>query len=405
MDKFSVLLLDKVDPVAAEILQAAQITSFAAGAGFKEPQKLGEFLTKTNQVEELQAICLRSGTNLNADIMPLLRQLGLTVIVRCGSGVDNIDITSAAENGIIVLNTPGQNANAVAELVIADMIALSRRLGFANLKLKFGEKLAKSDCKGVEIDGRTLGVIGLGWIGSLVARKALTLGMKVIGYDSDPSKEVDKVKAVDLPELFAQSDYITIHVPLIEDGNGKTRGLIGANQMALIKKKPYLLNCARAGIVELSAVQSALETGVISGYASDVDDPAHPLFALPDTIITPHIGAGTDESELRCAKMGARQLISWLKKGNIVNGVNFPDASLEGRGKNGQLTVIHLDQPKLIEALSGYFGARNINIGPFVTAPRHGFACTMMGPDEPFDKTMVEDLSRIPGVIRVIPYQ
>ena len=330
-----------------------------------------------------------------------LRKRGVELLVRCGSGCDHIDLEAAAKHGIFVENTPGQNAPAVAELVIANTISLARRICYADNRLKAGKEVTKSDCKGIELSGKTLGIIGLGYIGSLVAKKAHALGMKVIGYDSKSEQTPEHIERVKLSDIWARSKFITVHVPLIEDGENPTRNLINLDATVAMKQKPFLINCARAGVVDLGAVSAAILTGSIEGYASDVDDHKHDVFKHYDAIITPHIGASTDESEERCAEMAAQQAISWLQKGNIVNGVNLPDLSLDDR-KNGQVTIVHLDEPGMLENITGCFRKHELNIGPLGTRDRNGFAYTMIGPDKEFGEEVVAELRAIKGVIRVI---
>jgi D-3-phosphoglycerate dehydrogenase len=432
-----VLLLDGIGPEAEPILAEAGLRVVDAAKGFKDDSSaLLQFIGSSFQPGELQAICLRSGTNLNDEVMPALRGIGVELVVRFGTGVDNVDLKAACSNGIIVENTPGQNATSVAEktVICAGLLCHAMNLptaGFAAVRAikAFAEKAAglvseeqkqafaemtdlllksfavrKTDCKGSELCGKTMGVVGCcGAIGLKVSTRAMGLGMNVLGYDPRRrALEAEGVKRVrTLQELLAQSDFVTIHVPL----NADTRELIGMEQIMMMKKKAFLLNLARAGIVDIGAVDADLSNpdSCLGGYASDVDDPNDQVFRHASTVVMPHIGASSKESETRCAITGTEQVVSWLKEGDIINGCNLPDSSLSGRGKNGQLTVIHHDSPGLIERLSGYFSEHGVNIGPFHTAPQDGFACTMIGPDEPFDDKVVLDIASMEGIVRVMP--
>ena len=398
-----VLFLDGIGPQALPILAEAGIGAIEAKRGFgNDMAALRQFIEESFVPGELAVVCLRSGTNLSASILPFLRDQGVSLIVRFGSGVDNIsDQTDtfkveAGKLGIVVENTPGQNANGVAELVKAFTLMLPRRIGFILRQQALGQPIAKTECQGTEVLAKTMGVIGLGWVGSQVARKAIGLGMTVLGHDTRAEIEVEDVSRVALDTLLAQSDFISIHVPL----SPETESLIGATQIAAMAKRPFLINCARAGIVNLRAVEAGIKSGQIAGYASDVDDPTDNIFSLSDTIVTPHIGASTKESEERCAIMGARQVVIWLRQGAIQNGVNLTDDVITGC-KNGRLLVIHWNRPGVISSITNTVPG---NIGVFSCKSHDGsnLACAMLGPDQRFDPLLVEQLSGLPNVIRVI---
>ncbi len=429
----SVLLIDGIGPEAKPILTEAKLRVVDAKKGFKkELDSLYDLIIKEFSAGELLAICLRSGTNFDKKAMVVLRQYGVELIVRFGTGMDNIDYKAAAEMGIIVENTPGQNAISVAEKTIICAGALCHKINlpiarfaaidlvkkfipsaqgyvekgndFANMADNFlkGNALGNSDCNGSELYGKTMGIIGCcGAIGLRVSVRAMSFGMKVLGFDTRhrvlEAEGVRRVKT--LNEIFKESDFITVHVPL----DSKTLGLIGMEEIIMMKKGVFILNLAREGIVDVNAVDANLTNGFLGGYASDLDDPSDSVFRHPNTIVMPHIGAKTKESEARCATVGSQQVVSWFLNGDIVNGFNFPEMSLGGQQKNGQLTVIHRDTPGLIESLSGYFRKHQINIGPFHTEPQNGFACTMIGPDKPFNEKIVADLAAMKDVIRVMP--
>jgi len=398
-----VLLLDEIGPQTLPILAEAGIGVIEAKKGFGEDMvALRRFIEESFAPEELAAICLRSGTNLPASVLPFLRQKGISLIIRFGSGVDNISSKTdvfkveAGKLGIVIENTPGQNANGVAELVKVFTLMLPRRIGWILQQQALGQTVNRADCRGTEVSGKTMGVIGLGWVGARVARKALGLGMTVLGYDTRPEIEVEGVRRVPLDVLLAQADFISVHVPL----NPETENLIGTAQIATMASRPFLINCARAGIADLRAIEAGIESGRIAGYASDVDGPTDKVFNLPDTIVTPHIGASTEESEERCAIMGARQVVAWLRQGAIQNGINLADDAIAGC-KNGRLLVIHWNRPGVIKSITDTVPG---NIGVFSCKSHDGsnLACAMLGPDQQFDPQLVKQLAGLPNVIRVI---
>jgi len=433
MEKAAVLLLDSIGPQAGPILQAGGLKVVESGRGFgKDSAGLAEFIRANFAPGMLRAVCLRSGTYLDTEAMSFLREAGVELIVRFGAGTDNISLSATCSQGILVVNTPGQNATSVAEKTLAMATVLCHKIGLAigsfaacravaalNLvvieaisdpatKAAVGHeisafleglKVKKADCLGTELYGQNLGVIGCcGAIGTKVCTRAMSLGMRVFGCDI-AGREAEGVVRVDLATLLAESDFVTIHVDL----NSNTKGLIGSEQIAQMKAGAFLLNLARAGIVDLDAVYSALQSGQLAGFASDVDDQNHPIFGLPGTILTPHIAASTIQSEARCAVAGANQVVSWLTEGKVSSCVNFPGLSFDDQSRNGRVMIVHADQPGLIEAISGYFGDQGINIGTFKTVPgRKVFACSLVGPDKPLDEQAVLALSQIPHVVRVM---
>lgn len=430
----AVWLLDKIGPQAEPILKEAGLKVVNAGRSFgSDTQALSAAVAEQFAPGELAAVCLRSDTKLKAEAMFGLRQAGVELIVRCGTGFDNIDLASARAQGIIIENTPGRNSTSVAEKTllyagnlchkvnvaiagqaavwvvkqfavdVSQFISASDRDAFERvLAGKIADlTVKKANCHGTELYGKTIGVIGYrGAIGSKVARRAMALGMRVVGYDTAKRPEVEGVINVRTQaDLLPQCDFVTVHVPL----NRANQSLIGAEEISLMKA--FLLNLSRGGIVDLKAVETDLCSASphLAGFASDVDDPAERVFRHPRTIVSPHIASKTDEAESNCAQAGAEQVVSWLADGEIVNGINFPDASILAERKNGQVTIVHHDTPGLIEHLTRVFASRGINIGPCMTKPDDGFAITLIGPDVSFDKQAVADLSKIEGVVRVIP--
>ncbi len=330
-------------------------------------------------------------------------------IARAGAGVNNIPIDKCSEQGIVVFNTPGANANAVKELVIAGLLLTSRKIPDAMLWAnglkgngaevgKMVEK-GKSQFAGPEIMGKTLGVVGLGAIGALVANAAIALGMKVVGYDPflsvkaalslDPS-----VKTVaDVKELYAVADYITIHVPF----NADTKGTVNADAIASMKDGVRILNFARGELVDNSAILPALESGKVAAYITDF--PSDEVLGAKGVIAVPHLGASTPESEDNCAKMAALELIDYIENGNIKNSVNYPDASMNAAGT--KVCVMHKNVPAVISALTTAIGDAGLNIDNMLNKSKKDYAYTLLDVAGDVNDSVVEKLSAIDTVIKV----
>lgn len=336
----------------------------------------------------------------------------LKAIARAGAGVNNIPIEKCTERGIVVFNTPGANANAVKELVLASLFLSSRKIysGISwtqSLKGK-GDEIAslvekgKSQFAGPEIKGKKLGVIGLGAIGVLVANDACALGMEVIGYDPfisiDSAWELEsKVeKAVSLDYLISTCDYITIHVPY----NEKTSGMINKDKFELMKKGVRLLNFARGGLVVKEDLLKAIENGTVSCYVTDF--PEEELLGNDKIITIPHLGASTPESEENCAIMAASQLREFLEKGNIKNSVNFPDCELPMSGT--RIIVAHDDVPNMFGQITSLLAQNNINIGDMLSKHRNKLGYTILNVEDSITNEIIEKLKAIKGVrmVRVI---
>lgn len=275
-------------------------------------------------IPEYDAIIVRSATKLTADVLENATRL--KVVGRAGIGVDNIDVESATKRGIVVMNTPGGNSITTAEHTIAMMFAVARKIPQANASVK-AEKWEKSKFEGVELYNKTIGVIGLGNIGSIVADRCLGLKMKVIGYDPFIKQEKARelgVELVGLDELFARADIITVHVPLSKE----TKGLINRDSISKMKNGVIIINCARGGIVDESALYEALKSGKVAGAGLDVfekEPPGKsPLFELENVVLTPHLGASTVEAQVNVAIAIAEQIVDYLLNGIIRNAVNFP---------------------------------------------------------------------------------
>ena len=330
----------------------------------------------------------------------------LKAVARAGAGTNNIPIDKCSEKGIVVFNTPGANANAVKELVIAGMLLASRDVigGVAWANTLTGDDVdkqvekGKSNFAGCEIKGKTLGIIGLGAIGILVANAAYALGMEVIGYD--PYLSVDSalklsrhVKKANSPEeVYAAADYITIHVPLMDS----TRNTINAETIAQMKDGVIILNFARGGLVNNADIKKALADGKVAKYVVDFADSE--TVNQPGIINIPHLGASTAESEDNCAVMAAQELADYLENGNILNSVNFPNCSLP-EDNVGRIAIAHKNIPNVIakftEALS------SVNISDMINKSKGELAYTIINTDHAIPAEAIEKLNQIDAVIRV----
>ena len=335
----------------------------------------------------------------------------LKAIARAGAGVNNIPVEACSEQGIVVFNTPGANANAVKELVLAAMLISSRKVTEAidwvkTLKGQGDEvgKLVeknKSRFAGPELSGKKLGVIGLGAIGVRVANAAYGLGMDVYGYD--PYLSVKSAWHLsqgvhytpNIKEIFTQCDYITIHVPL----NPQTKNTVNADAFALMKDGVRLYNFARDGLVDNDSVLEALASGKCAAYVTDI--PTDKLIGVDGVIAIPHLGASTPESEDNCAKMAAQELVDYLENGNIKNSVNFPEV-VAPRATNCRVCVIHKNIPNMLASISGSMSAAGHNIENMINKSQKDYAYTVLDITEDAPGTdYVSVLMAIDGVIRV----
>lgn len=332
----------------------------------------------------------------------------LHAIARAGAGVNNIPIDKCSEEGIVVFNTPGANANAVKELVIAGLLLSSRDIIGGNAWAKtLTEDVAKAVEKGkgmfagVEITGKTLGVIGLGAIGAKVANIALDLGMKVIGYDPfisiDGAWRISKnvVHATDLKQIYENCDYISIHVPLTPD----TKGFINNETISQMKQGVVILNYARAALVADDDIKAALSSGKVRRYVTDFPD--GDIASYPGVIAFPHLGASTEESEENCAYMAAMQLKDYLENGNIKNSVNFPEVNFpRGMGQK-RVVVLHKNIPSMLAQISGEFSKLSMNIDNMQNRSKKEYACTVLDVSGDIPAETENSLKAIEGVIRV----
>ena len=334
----------------------------------------------------------------------------LLAIARAGAGVNNIPIESCSEKGIVVFNTPSANANAVKELVILGLLVSSRKvidgIEWAKTLKGNGAEVAKLVEKGKgafvgpEIRGKTLGVIGLGAIGVLVANVAKNLGMNVYGYD--PYLTLQNAwnlshsikRATDIKEIFEKCDYITLHIPQNKD----TKNTINKDTLNEMRDGVRILNFARDGLVNSADMIAALESGKVSSYV--VDFPTDEMLGIPGVIAIPHLGASTPESEDNCAVMAARELSEYIEDGNITNSVNFPNISMP-RSSDVRVCVIHRNVPTMITSITGVLSSNNVNIENLINKSRDDYAYTMLDVENCDTGAVADAISAIDGVIRV----
>jgi len=330
-------------------------------------------------------------------------------VARAGAGTNNIPVAQLAARGIPVFNTPGANANAVKELVIAGMFMAARNIGpawlFARAQqgddatIDVAVEKGKKDFVGFELPGRTLGVIGLGAIGVEVANCALALGMKVLGYD--PQITVQRAwelssrvqQSVSLDDLFARSDFITVHVPM----NDATRGLVNAARLKLMRPGGVLLNFARGGIVESKAVIDSLDAGHLHAYVCDF--PTNALKDHPRVVTLPHLGASTGEAEENCAVMAVEQLKDFLENGNVHNSVNFPEAVLPRVPGTTRLVIANSNVPNMVGQISTRLAADGVNIADLLNKSRGELAYTLIDADGTVGEGTLASIRAIQGVL------
>ncbi len=340
----------------------------------------------------------------------------LKAIARAGAGVNNIPLDKCAEQGIVVFNTPGANANGVKELVIAGLMLASRDIvGGVNWVqtvkddpsvAKLVEK-GKSQFAGKEIEGKKLGVIGLGAIGVLVANTANRLGMTVYGYDPfisvdnawNLSRDIIHVKTRD--EIYRECDYITVHTPLIEDldPNVNTKEMINTETIAKMKDGVIILNFARDLLVNDNDIEIALKSGKVAKYVTDF--PNAKTANMEGVIAIPHLGASTEESEDNCAVMAVKQLRDYMENGNIKNSVNFPNCDAGICTSAGRITILHKNIPNMLTQFTGAFSTANFNITDMVNKSRGDYAYTILDVDTPIPDDVTDKLAAIHGVLKV----
>ena len=356
------------------------------------------------EVQNPDAVMVRSASMHEMDFNP-----ELLAIARAGAGVNNIPLDRCSEEGIVVFNTPGANANAVKELVLAALLMTSRKIvdgieWVQTLKEEEGDpaklvEKGKSAFSGPEISGKKLGVIGLGAIGILVANAAKSLGMEVYGYD--PYLSVDAAwglsrsihHARTLDEIYAVSDYITVHVPLTPD----TREMVNAESIAKMKDGVRLLNFARGELMNTADVLAALESGKVAAYATDFA--SKELIGAKGVLVTPHLGASTPESEDNCARMAARELMDYLENGNIRNSVNMPAVSMPREGT--RICILHKNVPNTISLSSGAAAKEGLNIKNIASNSKKDYAYTILDVTGDVTEQTVAAISSLGDVTRV----
>lgn len=356
-----------------------------------------------NDINEPDAILVRSYNMLERDIPISVKAIG-----RAGAGTNNIPVQAMNARGIPVFNTPGANANAVKELVLAAIFLAARNLVPAlhfvgtlegddaalNKQAEDGKKLFS----GIELPGRTLGIIGLGEIGRLVANSAIKLGMKVIGFDpkitveSAWSLSAEVKKAHSMEDLLRHSEFVSVHVPLLDS----THHLINESNIKIMKHHAILLNFSRSAIVDEDAVLAGIAAGKIKTYVSDF--PSQRLQHQKSVITLPHLGASTSEAEENCAIMVVNQLIDYLQNGNIVNTVNFPDIEME-RESPYRIAVANANVPNLLGQISTCMASAGLNIHNMINKSRGEMAFTLVDVDSPVQSPVLNEISQISGVL------
>ena len=362
--------------------------------------QLDENYVNTESAEDADAILVRSAKMHDMEFGDNLK-----VIARAGAGVNNIPLDRCADEGIVVFNTPGANANGVKELAIAGMLLAARDIiGGINWVQEYEEdgdiaKITEKKKKafaGTELEGKKLGVIGLGAIGVLVANAAVHLGMEVYGYDPyvsvdsawNLSRNIHHAKTVD--ELYKECDYITIHVPALED----TKGMIDKNAIGLMKDGVVILNLARDVLVNQEDIVDALVSGKVRCYVTDF--PTKEIVGVKGAIVIPHLGASTEESEDNCAKMAADEIKDYLENGNVVNSVNFPNCSLP-TGSVGRIAILHKNVPSVIAKYTD--ALTSVNISDMVNKSKGELAYTIINTDHEIPASVVEKIEAMDTVM------
>ena len=334
----------------------------------------------------------------------------LKVIARAGAGVNNIPLERCAGEGVVVFNTPGANANGVKELVIAGMLLAARDIiGGINWVQEYEEdgdiaKITEKKKKvfaGTELEGKKLGVIGLGAIGVLVANAAVHLGMEVYGYDPyvsvdsawRSSRNIHHAKTAD--EIYKECDYITVHVPALED----TKGMINKDAISLMKKGVVILNFARDVLVNQEDIVDALVSEKVRCYVTDF--PTKEIVGVRGAIVIPHLGASTEESEDNCAKMAAAEVKDFLENGNITHSVNFPDCDMGAKGEGERITILHKNIPNMIGQFTALLAEKNMNIEVMTNKSRKEYAYTMLDVDGTVSEDVEAQLAAVEGVLKV----
>ena len=359
----------------------------------------------TDDINEAEAVLVRS-----ADMKSMEIPEKVIAVARAGAGVNNIPLDICAEQGVVVFNTPGANANSVKELAICAMLVSSRNVieGAEWVRsIRDSETIEKDVEKGkkkfvgCEISGKKLGIIGLGAIGAEVANAAVDLGMTVYGFDPylsvngawRLSKEVRH--ATSLEEMLGLCDFVTIHVPLTD----KNKGMIGAKEISWLKKGCTFLNFSRDKLVDEDAMAEALEKGLVKAYFSDFANSKS--VKMKNAIITPHLGASTEEAEDNCAVMAVKELMDYIDNGNIRNSVNFPNCWMGICQSEERISLIHHNIPNMIGQITRILASRNFNIANMTNQSRGDYAYTLLDLESKVSDDILEELKGIQGMIRV----
>ncbi len=368
-------------------------------------EKFTDEFEKTENVNEAQGILVRSAAMHDMELSD-----NLLAVARAGAGVNNIPLDKCAEKGIVVFNTPGANANGVKELVIAGMLLASRDIvGGINWveSAKEDENIAKATEKekkrfaGTEIQDKKLGIIGLGAIGVKVANVAKHMGMEVYGYDPYVSVDAawnlsrDVKHVLNVEDIYENCDIITIHVPLLDS----TKGMINKEAIDKMKEGVILLNFARDLLVNEKDVLDGIKEGKVRKYVSDF--PNNTTAGQEGCIVIPHLGASTEESEDNCAKMAVKEMMNYLKNGNIINSVNYPNCDMGVCSQAGRVAIFHKNIANMITKFTACFGDEGINITDMMNKSKGEVAYTMLDIEKPADQEMIDKLKAISGVFRV----
>ena len=349
------------------------------------------------------AILVRSAKMHDMKICDSLKAIG-----RAGAGINNIPINKMSENGVVVFNTPGANANAVKELVISSMLLASRNicqawdyvneLPLENLKTAIED--GKKQYSGSELPGKTLGIVGLGAIGVEIANAASILGMEVIGYDPSISKKnawkisSEVEEALSLEELFSRSDFVSFHVPLVDS----TKNLLNAKRIALLPKGCVVINMSRNGIIDEDELIKSLDNGQLNYYVTDF--PIDEKKNHDRVIALPHLGASTSEAEDNCAVMIAKQVKDYLENGNIVNSVNFPDSKMPRAGEE-RLAITHKNIPNMVRQITKAIAEEDANIVDMLNKSKGNFAYTLIDIEKEIPNTVIDNIEQVDGILKV----
>ena len=382
-------------------MQNIQVLNNISPLGLEKFPK--EFYDVSNSKDNPDAILVRSAKMHDIDIGNSLKAVG-----RAGAGVNNIPLQKMSDNGVVVFNTPGANANAVKELVISSMLLASRNIcqGWSYVNdlpldnLKATVEDGKKQYSGSELPGKTLGIVGLGAIGVEIANAASMLGMDVIGYDPSISKKnawkisSDVEEALSLEELFSRSDFVSFHVPLVE----ATKNLLNAKRIELLPEGCVVINMSRDGIIDEEELIKSLDSGKVKYYVTDF--PIDEKKNHERVIALPHLGASTSEAEDNCALMIAKQVKEYLENGNIINSVNFPDAKMPRAGKE-RLAITHRNVPNMVRQITKAIAEEKANIVDMLNKSKGEFAYTLIDIEEKISNSVIDNIKKVEGILKV----